>query len=281
MYVDLQFGGGMAELIAVGVRAESWPEPPMILLKDPATDRYLPMPVDAPSAVGREQSAAGVSVDLVQQLLRALGAPIRFVEILEASAGPDRVALVVGDGVRVVAAPLEAIALALQLGLPIRCPDPVIEAEGVPIAATDHVGGIWTLAGATPVPGSGDGLDATGVLEAMPPAGDDAAVEPLVQPPAGATVLHIRQGPGAGAVFALDGELVGCGRDRGNQIVLDGATVSRKHAEFRRQGSRYVVCDLGSLNGTYVNGERVELAVLTTGDQIRIGRYLLSFADSS
>ena len=84
--------------------------------------------------------------------------------------------------------------------------------------------------------------------------------------------------PGAGAVFALDADVVGCGRDRGNQIVLDGATVSRKHAEFRRQGARYVVSDLGSLNGTYVNGERVELAVLAIGDQIRIGRYVLFFA---
>ena len=134
---------------------------------------------------------------------------------------------------------------------------------------------MWTHAA---VPGSGDGLDATGVLEAIPPAGDDAVAVPLVQPPAGAAVLHIRQGQGAGAVFALDDDVVGCGRDRVNQIVLDGATVSRKHAEFRRQGSRYVVCDVGSLNGTYVNGERVELAVLAIGDQIRIGRYLLSFA---
>jgi pSer/pThr/pTyr-binding forkhead associated (FHA) protein len=152
----------------------------------------------------------------------------------------------------------------------------VIEAEGVPVA----VGGVWTLADATPapVPGSGDGLDATGVLEAVAPAGDDEAGEPLVQPPVGVAMLQIRRGPGAGAVFALDADVVGCGRDRGNQIVLDGATVSRKHAEFRRQGRRYVVADLGSLNGTYVNGERVEVAVLAVGDRIRIGRYVLSFA---
>jgi hypothetical protein len=215
-----------------------------------------------------------------RELLRAVGAPVRFVEVAEASAGPDRLVLVVGEGVRVVAAPLEAIAFALRLGLPIRCPDTVIEADGVPVGPTDSVGGMWTLAGATPVsaPGSGDGLDPTDVLEAITPAGDDDPVEPVVQPPAGVAILQIRQGPGAGAVFALDADVVGCGRDRGNQIVLDGATVSRKHAEFRRQGSRYVVCDLGSLNGTYVNGERVELAVLAVGDQIRIGRYVLFFA---
>jgi hypothetical protein len=166
---------------------------------------------------------------------------------------------------RVSAPPLEAIALATHFGLPIRCADAVLDAEGVPVGAVER-------------PASADGLDATGLMELVPVPVSDDPTGPMVQPPAGVAVLQIRQGPGAGAVFVLDEDVVGCGRDGTNPIVLDGATVSRKHAEFRRRGAQYVVSDLGSLNGTYVNSERVELAVLAVGDQIRIGRYVLSFA---
>jgi hypothetical protein len=225
-----------------------------ILAKTPAA------PVISPPDPGSQ-----VSVGLVQQLLQAAGAQLRSVDVAESSAGPDQLGLIVAPGVRVAASPLEAIVLATQLGLPIRCADAVLDAEGVPVGAVER-------------PASADGLDATGLMELVPVPVTEDPTGPLVQPPAGVAVLQIRQGPGAGAVFVLDEEVVGCGRDGTNPIVLDGATVSRKHAEFRRRGSQYVVSDLGSLNGTYVNGERVELAVLAVGDQIRIGRYALSFA---
>jgi bifunctional DNase/RNase len=240
----------------------------VILLKDPATARYLPILANAPAAPARhppDQPGAEVSVGLVQRLLHAAGASIRSVDVVGAEAGPDQVGLIVGDGVRVSAPPLEAIAFAAHLGVPIRCADAVMEAEGVPVGAAGR-------------PASADGLDATGLMELVPVPASDDTTGPLVQPPAGVAVLQIRQGPGAGAVFVLDDAVVGCGRDGTNPIVLDGATVSRKHAEFRRRGAQFVVSDLGSLNGTYVNGERVELAVLAVGDQIRIGRYVLSFA---
>jgi bifunctional DNase/RNase len=261
----------MAELIVAGVRAETQRESAVILLKDPVTGRYLPILASVPASPAphppapRSQPGTEVSVDLVQRLLQAAGASIRSVDVAGSAAGPDQLGLIVGSGLRVSAAPLEAIALATHLGLPIHCADAVLEAEGVPVGSVER-------------PASADGLDATGLMELVPVPAIEDPTGPLVQPPAGVAILQIRQGPGAGAVFVLDDEVVGCGRDGTNPIVLDGATVSRKHAEFRRRGSQYVVSDLGSLNGTYVNGERVELAVLAVGDQIRIGRYVLSFA---
>jgi pSer/pThr/pTyr-binding forkhead associated (FHA) protein len=90
-------------------------------------------------------------------------------------------------------------------------------------------------------------------------------------------VLVLCRGPEAGTEFELDTDVVGCGRDPGNEIVLDDVTVSRKHTEFHRGAGEYTVCDMGSLNGTYVNGERVRTATLTTGDEVRIGRYVLLY----
>jgi pSer/pThr/pTyr-binding forkhead associated (FHA) protein len=60
-------------------------------------------------------------------------------------------------------------------------------------------------------------------------------------------------------------------------VFLDDVTVSRKHAEIRREADGFLIQDLGSLNGTYVNGERVERALLTSGDEIQIGKFKLTF----
>jgi len=54
-------------------------------------------------------------------------------------------------------------------------------------------------------------------------------------------------------------------------------TVSRRHAEFYRQGGRFTVRDVGSLNGTYVNRERIEEANLNDGDEVQIGKFRLTF----
>jgi hypothetical protein len=264
----------MPDLSVVAVRAGSWHEPATVLLKDPVGGRYLPL-TDAPA--GR-RPGAGVSAGLVRDLLDAVGAPARHVEIGEASAGPGRVVVVVGDGVRVPAALLEAVSLAQEAGLPIRCADAVLAAEGAADAASSP-GTRWNVA--DPAPTSAYrvvDLDETTQMEAIQPAAADDAKAPAVGAEADVAILQIRQGPGAGAVFVLDGDLVSCGRDGGNEIVLDGATVSRKHADFHRQGAGYTVSDLESLNGTYVNGERVKTAALAAGDEIRIGRYRLTVA---
>lgn len=269
--------GRMPELAMVKVRAGSWHEPTTVLLKDPVSDRYLPLTATAPGAP--HQAKAGVSAALVRDLLDAVGAPARYVEIGEAAAGAERVVLVVGDGVRVPATLVEAVSFAQEAGLPFRCADSVFAAESVAAEAVQGLNARRNLA--DPAPTSAYrlvDLDETTLLEAIHigPVEDGAALP--VQPSAGAAILQIREGPGAGAVFVLDADMVTCGRDFANEIVLDGATVSRKHADFHRQGAGYTVSDLDSLNGTYVNGERVKTAVLTTGDEIRIGRYKLTFA---
>ncbi|MDQ7904094.1 DUF151 domain-containing protein [Phytohabitans sp. ZYX-F-186] len=266
----------MPELIVVGVRAESWREPAMVLLRDPVADRYLPITASAKPASARSRAAAGVSPSLVRDLLAAVGAPARHVEI---GAATDRAVLVLGDGVRVQAAPLEAVALAQEAGVPIRCTDAVLAADGVAAGEADTAGLRWNVA--DPAPTSAYrvlDLDATTQMEIIQPRDAGGRDAPVAHPPAGGAILQIRQGPGAGAVFVLDGDVVSCGRDGNNEIALDGATVSRKHADFHRQGAGYTVADLDSLNGTYVNGERVKTAALAAGDEIRIGRYLLTFA---
>jgi hypothetical protein len=267
----------MPELAVVEVRAESWHQPAMVVLKDQASDRYLPLTAAAPAA--RQRSKVAVSAGLVRDVLDAVGAPARYVEIGEAEAGPERVVLVVGDDVRVPAALLEAVSLAQEIGLPIRCAEAVLAAESVTAEAVESHTIPRNLA--DPAPTSAYrlvDLDETTQLEIIHMAVADGGDAPAMPPSAGAAVLQIRQGPGAGAVFVLDADTVTCGRDGGNEIVLDGATVSRKHADFHRQGAGYTVSDLDSLNGTYVNGERVETAVLATGDEIRIGRYRLTFS---
>lgn len=103
---------------------------------------------------------------------------------------------------------------------------------------------------------------------------DVAAVEGL---PAGSALLLVQRGPGAGARFLLDSEAVTVGRHPDSDIFLDDITVSRRHATFARVDGGYQVSDLGSLNGTYVNREPVDSAVLANGDEVQIGKFRLVF----
>jgi pSer/pThr/pTyr-binding forkhead associated (FHA) protein len=110
---------------------------------------------------------------------------------------------------------------------------------------------------------SGDDLDA-----------DAAAVAAL---PPGTALLSVRRGPNAGSRFLLDSDLTLVGRHPDSDIFLDDVTVSRRHAEFYRQGGRFTVRDVGSLNGTYVNRERIEEASLNEGDEVQVGKFRLVF----
>ena len=85
------------------------------------------------------------------------------------------------------------------------------------------------------------------------------------------------QGSKAGARYALDTDVVTMGRHPKSDIFLDDITVSRRHAEVRREGSRYWVRDVGSLNGTYVNRERADDRELLEGDELQIGKFKLVF----
>ncbi|GAA2846801.1 phosphopeptide-binding protein [Actinoplanes cyaneus] len=95
--------------------------------------------------------------------------------------------------------------------------------------------------------------------------------------PPGMALLVVRRGPNAGARFLLDHDVTTSGRHPDSDIFLDDVTVSRRHAEFHRDGGMFTVRDVGSLNGTYVNRERVEAATLSNGDEVQIGKFRLVF----
>lgn len=103
---------------------------------------------------------------------------------------------------------------------------------------------------------------------------DQAAVDALSEDHA---LLVVHHGPNAGARFLLDVDLTTAGRNVSCDIFLDDVTVSRDHAHFVREGTRFLVRDAGSLNGTYLNRERVTESELTEGDEVQIGKYRLTF----
>jgi hypothetical protein len=90
--------------------------------------------------------------------------------------------------------------------------------------------------------------------------------------------LVIRSGGGrAGESFALEADRLTVGRRPDSDIFLDDVTVSRDHAVIVRRGSDYYLDDCGSLNGTYINRERIESQRLSDGDELQIGKYKLAF----
>lgn len=109
--------------------------------------------------------------------------------------------------------------------------------------------------------GDESGAD-TSVIDALPP---------------NTALLVVKRGPNAGSRFLLDSELTEVGRRPDSDIFLDDVTVSRRHAEFYRHRGRFAVRDVGSLNGTYVNRERIEEAALSGGDEVQIGKFRLVF----
>ena len=95
--------------------------------------------------------------------------------------------------------------------------------------------------------------------------------------PAGAALLLVRSGPAAGARYLLDSDTTTVGRHPNADIFLDDVTVSRRHAEITRHRGAFDLVDQRSLNGTYVDGERVDRAQLRNGDEVRVGKFRLNF----
>jgi pSer/pThr/pTyr-binding forkhead associated (FHA) protein len=94
----------------------------------------------------------------------------------------------------------------------------------------------------------------------------------------GSALLVVKRGPNAGSRFLLDKDLTTVGRHPESDIFLDDVTVSRRHGEFRRTPSGgFEVRDVGSLNGTYLNRERIDSSELTGGDEVQIGKFRLVF----
>src|SRR5207302_11203046 len=100
---------------------------------------------------------------------------------------------------------------------------------------------------------------------------------PQAELEAGQALLAVQRGPNAGSTFLIDKDVTTAGRHPESDIFLDDVTVSRRHAEVRRTDGRFVVRDLGSLNGTYVNRERVDETELASGDELQIGKFKLVF----
>ncbi len=138
-----------------------------------------------------------------------------------------------------------------------------------------------------PCPGAGSGVgpaDATSTIHT----GLDRSGHRRTSPPRrtrarstrsrpGSALLVVKRGPNAGSRFLLDQDVTTAGRHPDSDIFLDDVTVSRRHAEFRREGSGYTVHDVGSLNGTYVNRERIDAAPLSGGDEVQIGKFRLVY----
>jgi pSer/pThr/pTyr-binding forkhead associated (FHA) protein len=107
---------------------------------------------------------------------------------------------------------------------------------------------------------------------------DRTAIDAL---PDGSALLVVQRGPNTGARFLLDSDTTTAGRRPDSDIFLDDVTVSRRHAEFlRRPGGVFAVRDVGSLNGTYVQRDRIDEVVLRDGDEVQIGKYRLVFHPS-
>ncbi|MFN2557099.1 MAG: FHA domain-containing protein [Nitriliruptorales bacterium] len=108
-------------------------------------------------------------------------------------------------------------------------------------------------------------LDPTSTIEGVP------TLEP------GTGMLVVVRGPNAGDRFLLDRDRTTVGRHPDSDIFLHDVTVSRRHSELLREGRTFALRDLGSLNGSYVNGVRVDERVLESGDEVQIGRFKLLF----
>lgn len=95
--------------------------------------------------------------------------------------------------------------------------------------------------------------------------------------PSGSALLVVRRGPNTGARFLLDSDVTTAGRHPDADIFLDDVTVSRRHSQFVRHGTAFEIKDLGSLNGTYFDGVRIDTALLSDGAEVQVGKFRLTF----
>ena len=93
----------------------------------------------------------------------------------------------------------------------------------------------------------------------------------------GQALLLVKHGPNAGSTFLVEHDATSLGRNPESEVFLDDISVSRTHAEIRRHEDGFTIHDLGSMNGTYVNRERVEMTKLAQHDEVQIGRFRLVF----
>lgn len=119
--------------------------------------------------------------------------------------------------------------------------------------------------------------DATGVLPESAAAAASGAQAVIGDVPESGAVLVVSRGADAGARYVLHGDIATVGRSNDSDVFLDDVTVSRNHAEFLHGSSGWLLRDKRSLNGSYVNGERMDEARLSNGDNVQIGKYTFIF----
>ena len=115
------------------------------------------------------------------------------------------------------------------------------------------------------------------LLKEMESGASDSSAPGVDGLPEGSALLVVKRGPNAGSRFLLDQPTTTAGRHPDSDIFLDDVTVSRRHAEFRKNDDQFEVVDVGSLNGTYVNREPKNSSELSNGDEIQIGKFRLVF----
>lgn len=127
----------------------------------------------------------------------------------------------------------------------------------------------------------GSSLEGETTLSLSPVEVEDEAIEEAAfsqhDLQAGQALLVVKRGPNAGSTFLVVKDVTTAGRHPESDVFLDDVTVSRRHSEIRRRGDEFFVHDVGSLNGTYVNRERVDETKLASGDEVQIGKFKLVF----
>ena len=107
-----------------------------------------------------------------------------------------------------------------------------------------------------------------------------SVIEGILNGEASSAMVFIHRGAQKGARFLITAEGVTIGRSPESSIFLDDVTVSRKHATIEKLGTSFTFKDSGSLNGSYINNESVTEKVLSSGDEIQIGKFHLLFIGS-
>jgi pSer/pThr/pTyr-binding forkhead associated (FHA) protein len=102
-------------------------------------------------------------------------------------------------------------------------------------------------------------------------------IEELKKLPKDKILLVVIKGPSIGEKFFINKQILNIGRSSESDILLDDITVSRHHAVIEKKDSAYIIKDLESLNGTYINGNIVNEKELNNGDRIQIGKYIFLF----
>lgn len=113
------------------------------------------------------------------------------------------------------------------------------------------------------------------------PAESAAVLRQIIEGDGSAAMIYIYRGPSQGSRFLISSDGAKIGRAPSNDIFLDDVTVSRSHAKIENDSKDFNFSDLGSLNGSYINGAQASNHRLRSGDEIQIGKFHMLFIAAS